>query len=89
MQKQYIAYLFSHLHLVVDLIIAHLLSVLHCNLEVSHLVLDNHLVRLRAQNSLLVCRILEEAWKTTAEILAPQEFDINPRVTLVGKKACH
>jgi len=52
-------------------------------------VLDNHLVRLRAQNSLLVCRILEEAWKTTAEILAPQEFDINPRVTLVGKKACY
>ena len=61
--------------------IAYLLTVLHLLfilISFSHLVLDNHLVRLRAQNKLFVCRKSREGQEDKSSLLIPREFDIKP-----------
>ena len=49
-------------------------------------MLDNHLVRLRAQNNLsLFAGFQGKDKEVKLPLLIPREFDINPRVTFVGK----
>ena len=51
-------------------------------------MLDNHLVRLRAQNNLL-CFVgfQEKDKKINLSLLVPREFDINPRVIPRGENS--
>ena len=52
----------------------------------SHLVLDNHLVRLRAQRNLFVCRKSREGQGDKTTLLIPREFDIKPSSHPRGEK---
>ena len=54
-----------------------------------NLVLDNHTVELGAQGKGVVLQVVGRGWKE-GYWTDPREFDINPRVTLVGKRyACY
>ena len=50
---------------------------------IRNLVLDNHTVELGAQDKNFVLQVARRGWRRSA--LDPRVFDINPRVTLVGK----
>ena len=55
-------------------------------LLIRNLVLDNHLVELGAQDNLFCFSdCLTRTRRINFQHLVPREFDINPRVTLVGK----
>jgi hypothetical protein len=77
--KDFLALLHLHIYL---FSIAYLFSGLY---TYTHLLLDNHLVRLRAQSNFFTLQVVRrETWRILIHTV-PREFDINPRVTFVGK----
>lgn len=52
---------------------------------IRNLVLDNHAMDLGTQSKTLLCRIARVREREDTSKSIPREFDINPRVILVGK----